>query len=585
MSAARKDLPHNVSVFEQLVNESSSEEEDDLSGSSGSDVEETTTNNNNHASPSASAITTDSSLTAAQPQKPKCGFVAYFLKRRELCKEKHEKKKAEKLARKQEKEAQKKIEKEAKAAAKQQQGTVMKPPPKKCSWVPTTPELMQHAEDAMLKPIAQWIGSREFVAGLNTISSLTKEERHDPEKMSKKLHVVLLHGFGGGSALWAQQWEVLATCRPTHGCSELLAVHAVDLPGFARNPREKPVAPTTAANNSTPSKLDPKEFFACDKEARTFMFTALDRWFEAMQLCQQRVILVGHSFGGYVSAHYTQHARKTLPIARAPAIEHLILCDPWGMSSQFRKFPAVVKRLLKVVRKTSPLGPLRAAGPLGLKLFRRIRPDFADRWSGFLPDPSIFYEYTYHCNAQSPPIGERAFISCMDPDGNTLGPVDEFLLTLFQENANQRHRYHSSQRRFSSGSQGGVGEGKKEAAEFSPSEASTEPQQEQQAPSSGGNPHAADENDDLLRPPLHVTFIYGQNTWMNKSAGYDVAVALQEFVLSRSDLTDSEGNVEGVVQYMEVPNAAHQVNSDNAEGFNQAILSAIDTAVNGVSLM
>jgi len=77
-------------------------------------------------------------------------------------------------------------------------------------------------------------------------------------------------------------------------------------------------------------------------------------------------ILLGHSFGGYVSSIYTmKYPERVL---------HLILDDPWGFprvpepgTGIFENVPKWKVRLIKMLTSFNPLSALRAAGPLGEK--------------------------------------------------------------------------------------------------------------------------------------------------------------------------------------------------------------------------
>jgi len=212
-----------------------------------------------------------------------------------------------------------------------------------------------------------------MVTNMNTISSVAQ----DPSKPT----FVLIHGFLGGLAHWVPNWLPLIA---------VANVHAVDLPGFARSDRPQLHFKTAA---------DVVEFFS----------ERLDLWFDAMGLSKVPVILMGHSFGAYLSAHYTMRRQH---LGR---VQHLVLADPWGVAPM----PADYEKKLSLHHKVAlayfynatPLAFLRAAGPWGPKVLAKARPDFADRWARILDDPNLFYDYTYHCNVKYP-TGEHAFQAC-----------------------------------------------------------------------------------------------------------------------------------------------------------------------------
>ena len=86
--------------------------------------------------------------------------------------------------------------------------------------------------------------------------------------------LVLLHGFGGGVALWAQNLDCLSSGGP---------VYALDLLGFGRSSRPK---------------------FTSDPEGAEEQFVAaIEEWREKVGL--EKMVLLGHNLGGYLSASYT----------------------------------------------------------------------------------------------------------------------------------------------------------------------------------------------------------------------------------------------------------------------------------------
>lgn len=86
--------------------------------------------------------------------------------------------------------------------------------------------------------------------------------------------LVLLHGFGGGVALWALNLDSLSSSGP---------VYALDLLGFGRSSRP--------------------QFSTDPREAEDQFVAALEEWREKVGL--QEMVLLGHNLGGYLSAAYT----------------------------------------------------------------------------------------------------------------------------------------------------------------------------------------------------------------------------------------------------------------------------------------
>jgi abhydrolase domain-containing protein 4 len=153
---------------------------------------------------------------------------------------------------------------------------------------------------------------------------------------STNIPIVLIHGFGGGLALWSLNLDQLTADRP---------VYAIDLPGFARSSRPR--------------------FSPDPTQAETEFVNMLEDWRIAIGL-NKPFILLGHSFGGFLSASYTLTYPKY--------IEQLVLIDPWGFgrkpddiwqTGRLQRIPTWLRSFSSVIMKLSPLTGLRAAGPLG----------------------------------------------------------------------------------------------------------------------------------------------------------------------------------------------------------------------------
>ena len=153
---------------------------------------------------------------------------------------------------------------------------------------------------------------------------------------SKNIPLVLLHGFGGGVGLWSLNLDELCADRP---------VYAIDLPGFARSSR--PVF-----------SLDPIK-------AEEQFVKMIDEWRAAIGL-NEPFILLGHSFGGFISAAYA--------LRHPEYVKQLVLIDPWGFgrrpkniwqTGRLQRIPTWLRSFSGIILKLSPLAGLRAAGPLG----------------------------------------------------------------------------------------------------------------------------------------------------------------------------------------------------------------------------
>lgn len=111
--------------------------------------------------------------------------------------------------------------------------------------------------------------------------------------------LVLLHGFGAGLAYW---------CLSIDAFAQKYRVYALDWPGFGFSSRidlSKKYPAMTAA------------------EAENFWIRCFLEWKRQVGLWNQKVHLLGHSMGGYLSA--------SIALAHPEHVATLTLADPWGI--------------------------------------------------------------------------------------------------------------------------------------------------------------------------------------------------------------------------------------------------------------
>lgn len=107
----------------------------------------------------------------------------------------------------------------------------------------------------------------------------------------ERIPIVMIHGFGAGFLQFYKNMDHL------HSQRRLLAL---DLPGFGRSTRV-----------GFPSDA---------KRAEDKYVQDIEKWREGVGV--EKFILLGHSFGAYLSCAYAlQHPSR---------VRHLILVDPWG---------------------------------------------------------------------------------------------------------------------------------------------------------------------------------------------------------------------------------------------------------------
>lgn len=207
---------------------------------------------------------------------------------------------------------------------------------------------------------------------------------------SKNVPIVLLHGFGAGSAFWAMNLEELAQDNP---------VYAFDTLGFAKSSRP--------AFSNDPEKIE-KQFV-----------DSIERWREVMQL--ERMVLIGHSFGGFLAGSYALNYPDRLA--------HVVLVDAWGVDScpKLEEFPLWKLSVAYTVRlMVGPFSMMRAFGPFGEWLIKNVRPDLLQKYESIV-DPAVISQYIYHSNNNSNPSGEAAFHRMTSVGPWPLNPIGERL--------------------------------------------------------------------------------------------------------------------------------------------------------------
>jgi len=242
-------------------------------------------------------------------------------------------------------------------------------------WVPTSDGLLQAAEAKMLEGVRSKVQSL-FVKLSD--GSLIRTVHTDVVQPVNSNPVVLVHGFAAGLAFWTFNIDPL---------SQKQNVYAIDLLGFGRSSR--PDFPSSA------------------EEVEERYVSSLEEWREQVGL--EKVVLCGHSFGGYLACCYAlRHPER---------VAHLVLADPWGFPEQPPPGEEVIKiskfrrAVFSVLGSFNPFAMLRLAGPYGPSLINKVRPDIKAKYEAFFGEgDSRVMDYIYHCNAQKP-SGEGAFMS------------------------------------------------------------------------------------------------------------------------------------------------------------------------------
>ncbi|OWF45088.1 protein ABHD4-like [Mizuhopecten yessoensis] len=241
------------------------------------------------------------------------------------------------------------------------------------SWKPTSMAQLAQAENKLLQCVKHAITGKFVLLprSQQRIWTIAVNEDFVRTDKSPTTPIVLVHGFGGGLGLWAQNLNSLGKNAP---------VYAFDVLGFGHSARP------TFSKNATMAEMQ--------------FVDSVEEWRKEMKL--DSFILVGHSFGGYIASSFA--------IKHPECVKHLVLVDPWGFPEQppkhlRRQLPFWIKVSVALMSPFNPLAPIRGAGPLGKSLVRNFRPDLKLRFSD---DDDTIFDYIYHCNAQTP-SGETAF--------------------------------------------------------------------------------------------------------------------------------------------------------------------------------
>ncbi|CDW54016.1 Abhydrolase 6 domain containing protein [Trichuris trichiura] len=251
-------------------------------------------------------------------------------------------------------------------------------------WVPFRSEVLEQAEEKLLGP-AVLLELRSFVRqqyvpvlnGTCRLWTTVVSSRSPGDDYSSRTPLVLLHGLGGGGALWMRNFDALAAHR---------VVYAIDVLGFGRSSR--------------PS------FGNDDILAEQQWVQSLEDWRRYVKL--DKITLLGHSLGAYIASAYA--------LEHPDFVNHLILADPWGFPAKpvdqetalSTTLPTWIRIVSRLFSQLSPLYVLRVAGPFGPSLIRRIRPDIGKKFFDDSERQQLIFDYIYHCNAQLP-SGEDAF--------------------------------------------------------------------------------------------------------------------------------------------------------------------------------
>jgi len=249
-------------------------------------------------------------------------------------------------------------------------------------WSPSSPQALMDAESELLSKVKTKSEGKYVKVQLDERTNCNVWTRVFNPGVQDKYPLVMLHGMGAGLGLFAMNFDELSKCR---------TVYAIDLPGYARSSR--------------------CSFKSKPEEAEAQYVNSIESW--RIQVGLDKFCLLGHSFGGYLSAAYAlKHPER---------ISHLILADPWGLPEKPKEFSRPIPIWIKILyhglfKHLNPLAGLRLTGPWGAQTIGRMRPDliskFQDIFENEEENKRVVSNYLYHSNVHTP-SGESAFHSMM----------------------------------------------------------------------------------------------------------------------------------------------------------------------------
>jgi len=262
-------------------------------------------------------------------------------------------------------------------------------------WSPSSPEKLKQAEEELLSYVKTKSEGKYIEVNMDEENNTCRiwTRIYNPDAPQDKLPLIMIHGMGSGMALFAMNLDELSESR---------TVYTIDLPGYARSSRCK--------FHSKPEKNEDQ------------FVQAIENWRKTLGI--EKMCLLGHSFGGYLSSAYA--------LKYPNHVNHLILADPWGFPEMPKeprpsRFPWWAKLLYHgIFKHLNPLAGLRLAGPWGQNTIARFRPDLIEKFSPLIENEEdnkrIITGYIFHCNAHNP-SGEAAFHNLMQGPAFAKNPM------------------------------------------------------------------------------------------------------------------------------------------------------------------
>eukprot|EP01127_Copromyxa_protea_P012916 TRINITY_DN3406_c0_g1_i7.p1 TRINITY_DN3406_c0_g1~~TRINITY_DN3406_c0_g1_i7.p1 ORF type:complete len:357 (-),score=23.64 TRINITY_DN3406_c0_g1_i7:32-1102(-) len=266
----------------------------------------------------------------------------------------------------------------------------------KSLWLSTTPQHIMTSQRKLLKHFVK-IPLTERRVELKSGEYINMVDTWNGQGSAPSKTLVLTHGYGSGLGFWFRNIDALTK----EGGGKYDRVIAVDWLGMGASSRPSNTKLPLRRNCGKTS--DPQEFIQ-------FFVSSLEEGLGNIGL--QKFHLLGHSFGGYIGAHYAlQHPNQIEKLILASAVGIPAPSEGYLQRSEMKTQYKLIDSLWKA--NFTPQSILRFMGPRGKRIAQNIvRGRFQNRWND--EETNLISEYLYHITCETP-SGEYALNALLEP--------------------------------------------------------------------------------------------------------------------------------------------------------------------------
>jgi pimeloyl-ACP methyl ester carboxylesterase len=240
-----------------------------------------------------------------------------------------------------------------------------------------------------------------FISDSDYIHTMKSIHNHE------KPNLLVVHGFGGGIAVW---------CKTLDDLSQKYYLFVIDLLGFGLSSK-----PTFLGKS-------PEDSIA-------FWVDSIEKWRNAQNL--EKFAILGHSLGALIAIHYSLQYPKR--------IEHLFLATPigiggwlWNPNTAFKK---IIVHFFLGQYGLTPQSILRSCTPFSWFIWKMLKQAHSPSLE------SSLWEYLY-MNQVSPQCGDLAFVRLLTKQGIykilTLDKIETPITLIYGETDYIHHEHATS---------------------------------------------------------------------------------------------------------------------------------------------